>query len=405
MAVTREGATGGLELPGGGGPALPIDRETTYLRALERVRSDFLAQGGFDGPPVSPRHRFESFVSGTASNVALQSCMAVCDHPGTLYNPLFIHGKPGVGKTHLLDSIYHALAARHPHLLVLRTSGESFGDELLAALANRWFERFRLKYRHVDVLLFDALSLKRGQEEFQVILEHLVGQGRQVVITSQVPVQQLEGASESLRSRLSGGLVVEMELPDLEVRKAIILQAAVRHDLDLPRDVAFAMARRLQADVRSLEGAVRRLVAWHGVVPRPWEKMGLDVLCRDMPLQATCAEITQEDVIEGVSAHFGLDTALLRQEKGRRPPEVTRARKIAMFLCRTLTDQSQEKVAQAFHATAGQVRYAVSGIQGQEGDPVLACDLEKIRGALQAKGTGEPPPTRGQRKGTSRSPR
>ena len=307
MVVTREEATRQRELPGGSVPAEPSDRESRYLLAVERARDEFLAQGGFEAPLVSPDHRFDTFVPGTTGNVALQACLAVCDHPGSLYNPLFIHGKPGVGKTHLLDSIYHSLSASRPRLLVLRTSGEGFGDELLAALAHRWFERFRLKYRHADALLLDSINLKRGQEEFQALLDHLVGQGRQVVITSPVPVHQLEGASEALRSRLSSGLVVEVDLPDLGMRRTLIARAAARHGLDLPRDVAFSMARRLPTDARSLEGAVQRLVAWHAVHPRPWEKMGLDILCHDLPLEELGTEITLDEIIEKVSAHFGLE--------------------------------------------------------------------------------------------------
>ena len=357
----------------------PVGREERYLEALERARNEFLAQGGFEGPPTPAHHCFETFVPGTSVNQALQACRAVCDHPGALYNPLFIYG---TGKTHLLDAIRRTLATQHPGLLVLRTSGEMFGDELLTALGNRWFERFRLKYRHVDVLLLDAFPLKRGQEEFQVILDHLLGQGRQVVITSSVPVRELDGISEGLRSLLGGGLTVEMTLPSLEMRKTLVPALARRHELDLPRDVAFALARRLQTDVRGLEGAVLRICAWHRVQPRPWESIALDVLCSDAPVQATASRLTQEDILDGVSEHFGLDAGLLRQEQRRRTPDVTRARRIAMYLCRTMTGDSQEKVARTFDATAAQVRYAVGSVQGQEGDPVLARDLERIRALL-----------------------
>ena len=307
-------------------------------------------------PPVpeeSPFHQrltFETFVVGSGNHLAQAASLAVAQRPAKAYNPLFLYGGVGLGKTHLLHSIGHYVHDTRPNLRVVYVSSEKFLNDLVNAIQSHEVVEFRNTYRTYDILMIDDIQFiagkERTQEEFFHTFNDLYDSLRQIVLTSDRSPREMATLEDRLRSRFEWGMIADLQPPDLETRIAILKKKAVLLDVDLPDDVSYLIANHIKADVRKLEGALNRLVLQGSLLGRRTitEEMAHTVL-RDM-LDRGEPSITVERIQEVVSAHFKVPLHLLTSSK--RSKEVAMARQVAMYLSRELTKNSLPDIGKQF---------------------------------------------------------
>jgi chromosomal replication initiator protein len=305
------------------------------------------------GPVGNPKLTFDHFVIGDSNRLAHAAALTVAEMPAQAYNPLFICGPPGVGKTHLLSAIANLITAHDPTLSVRATTGEAFTNEFLGALGDRSTDQFKSRFREIDVLLVDDVQFlerkTRTEEEFFHTFNALHDAGRQVVLTSDRPPRDLQALEDRLRERFEAGLVADIKPPDLSTRLAILRKRAHHDGVVLADDTALeAIAGHVQTNVRALEGALIRVVAFSSLTGRPLTtELAREVLASLYPHPAragtprTIAEIQQATCTE-----FGLTPEeLLSSSRGAR---VSLPRQIAMYLSRELTDASLPTIGREF---------------------------------------------------------
>lgn len=383
--------------------ATPQQVEAAYLEQLVRIKGAYLQLGGFEQQSVPSHHSFEAFAAGDCNCTALDACRKACAAPGHHFNPLFIYGKCGVGKTHLLGAMAACLRSRWPQSQVVLMSADALTDELVNAIADQSARRFREKYRNLDALLIDSVQLwnNRGrvQEEILKIVDHLVASRKQVVFASTCPAKDLGGVMPGLASRYSSSLQVEVEEPSLEGRRAILKTMSHRLGLELPRDVEFILAQRVHSDARALEGAIRKLLA-HQSVDTPYTPRRVEEVLFDLVPPAPVAALSVDEVLETVTQHFGLDPADVCTSRGTQ--KIKRARQIGIYLSRNLTDACNAEIGRKFKATDNQVLYAVRTVtRNVVEDPVTKRDVETLRKRLQRPQKPAAPPSepKGRRNG------
>jgi len=333
-------------------------------------------------PQLSDRFTFENFVVGPSNQLAAAAAAAVADKPGRIYNPLFIYGRTGLGKTHLLHAIGNRILAREPNMRVVYTSAERFLNEFVVLLRKGRMEAFRRKYREeVDVLMMDDIQvLRKAQEtqnEFFYTFNDLQNAGKAIVLTSDIHPNELPNIEARLRTRFTSGLTADIYEPPFEVRVAILKRKAELEDLQLPDDVAHFVCSAISRSVRDLEGALTRLTAHAHLTGRPLTVPYAEEILRDM-LPAKQA-LSIADVQKTVAAYFGVDVAELNGEKRVRP--IARARAVAMYFCRKLiADASFPVIGNAFggkHHTT--VMSAVERIaKERDTTPAFARELEEL---------------------------
>ncbi|HDD24025.1 MAG TPA: chromosomal replication initiator protein DnaA [Chloroflexi bacterium] len=293
-------------------------------------------------PNLNPRYIFDTFVVGPGNRLAQAASLAVTETPGSAYNPLFIYGGVGLGKTHLLHAIGHRCYAQG--LNVLYTSSEKFTNDLIAAIRSHTTDGFREKYRTVDILMVDDIQFIAGkestQEEFFHTFNTLHGTGKQIVISSDRPPKAMSTLEERLCSRFEWGLITDIQPPDLETRIAILQAKAESYQVSLPNDVLYQIANRVQSNIRELEGALNRVLAMAQLTHQPLnEEMVASALHNFLPQHTPP---TPEQILEEVAYHFGLDiTALQGRSRNR---SVARPRQIAMYLIREETGESLPRI-------------------------------------------------------------
>jgi chromosomal replication initiator protein len=313
------------------------------------------ATGHLAGALINPKLTFSQFVIGDCNRLAHAAALTVAEMPAQAYNPLFICGPPGVGKTHLLGSIADLLLAHSPGLAVRVTTGESFTNEFLHALSGRRTDAFKTRFRNVDVLLVDDVQFlarkTRTEEEFFHTFNALYDSGRQVVLTSDRPPRDLQALEDRLRERFESGLVADVQPPDLATRMTILRKRAQHDDLDLTDEATLELiAERIPDNVRALEGALIRVVAYGSLTARPLTpELTREVLDGLYPTAHTpqrgqppsVAEIT-----EATCAYFGLTPDELLSAS--RVARVSWPRQIAMYLARELTGESLPAIGRQF---------------------------------------------------------
>ncbi|GAA1863682.1 chromosomal replication initiator protein DnaA [Myceligenerans crystallogenes] len=318
---------------------------------------------------LNPKYIFETFVIGSSNRFAHAAAVAVAEAPAKAYNPLFIYGDSGLGKTHLLHAIGHYVHNLYPHIRVRYVNSEEFTNDFINSIGEGKSGSFQRRYRDVDVLLIDDIQFLQGKEqtmeEFFHTFNALHNANKQVVITSDVPPKQLSGFEDRLRSRFEWGLITDVQPPDLETRIAILRKKAASEHLDVNDAVLSYIASRISTNIRELEGALIRVTAFANLNRQAVDIALTEIVLKDLITDDDdTAEITPAVVIAQTAAYFGLPIEDLCGTSRSRV--LVTARQIAMYLCRELTELSLPKIGQQFggrdHTT---VMHANKKIAGQ----------------------------------------
>jgi len=339
--------------------------------------------------PLNPRYTFETFVVGNSNRFAHAASLAVAETPAKAYNPLFIYGGVGLGKTHLMHAIGHYVCSQNPYTRVAYVSTETFTNEFINALRDNSTLDFQNRYRHVDVLLIDDIQFlagkERTQEEFYHTFNAIHEANKQIVISSDRPPKEIPTLEDRLRSRFEWGLICDIQAPDLETRIAILRKKARIESLDVPDEVMGYIASNIETNIRELEGALTRVVAYSGMMRSPVTyDLALyalkDILPPNRPKQVTIDTIKQV-----VAEHFNI--RLQDFEVRNRTRTVAFPRQIAMYLSRELTDSSLPKIGEEFggrdHTT---VIHACDKIgEDMKRDPAFASTIEQLIGRIRAE--------------------
>ena len=314
--------------------------------------------------PLNPNYTFDRFVVGPCNRLAHASALAIGENPGHAYNPLFVHGNVGLGKTHLLQAICHTVLRRDPNARVLYMSCENFTNSYIQAIQAHQIDSFREYHRGADVLVIDDIQFlankEKTQDEFFHTFNALFDGQRQIVLSSDRPPVEIPTIEERLVSRFKWGLVAEVEAPCIDTRKAIVSNKAAGRGVDLPEEVAQFLAERVTSNIRELEGAVIKVVGFSAITDQPITLALAERCLRGMPMRR--AQVTSEEVMALITGEFAI---MARELIGKsRTQAVSMPRQIAMFLLREHTESSLEDIGKIFgnrdHTT---VIYAVNKVR------------------------------------------
>ena len=336
---------------------LPEEKETQKRRTAKTTCNV--------GGALNPRHTFDNFVVGPSNTFAHAAALAVVEAPGRAYNPLFIHGGTGLGKTHLIQAMGQALLKRGKGT-VCYTSCEAFTNEFIQAVQQHELAGFRKKYRHIDLLLIDDIHFLAGkegtQEEFYHTFNSLYENQKQIVMTSDRPVSEIGNLQKRLVSRFEWGLVTEMEMADLETRVAILRRKREQMGIQLPDDSVFFIAEHVRSNIRKLEGSLLRAASYASLTRKPLTTEALEYLLRDTIEQENQTALTIEGIQRMVAEYY--DIRLGDMTSKQRPNNIAFPRQVAMYLCREMTEQSLPAIGNAFgrnHATVLHAHRSVGG--------------------------------------------
>jgi chromosomal replication initiator protein len=300
--------------------------------------------------PLNPRYTFDTFVIGNSNRFAHAAALAVAEAPSRAYNPLFIYGGVGLGKTHLLHAIGQHILGRNGSLRVTYITTEKFTNELIDALKLNETLKFREKYRNVDVLLIDDIQFlagkERTQEEFFHTFNTLYEASRQIVISSDRPPKEIPTLEERLRSRFEWGLITDIHPPDLETRVAILRKKAQMENINIPDETLLYMADKIQSNIRELEGALVRTVAFAALTNSPLTPETAATILKDVFKITRPRTVTVDVIQEAVARYYNIKPDDLKTKKRTRA--VVYPRQIAMYLTRELTDLSLPKIGEYF---------------------------------------------------------
>ncbi|MCU7904769.1 MAG: chromosomal replication initiator protein DnaA [Candidatus Thiodiazotropha sp. (ex Epidulcina cf. delphinae)] len=336
---------------------------------------------------LSPNFVFATFVEGKSNQIARAASMQIGGNPGKAYNPLFIYGGVGLGKTHLMHAVGNMMIKKNPQARVVYLHSERFVAEMVKALQHNTIEQFKRKYRSVNALLIDDIQFfagkERSQEEFFHTFNALFESQQQIILSSDRFPKEVSGLEERLKSRFGWGLTVAIEPPDLETRVAILKSKALQLNAELPNEVAFFMGKRIRSNIRELEGALRRVIANSTFTGR---EINLDFAknaLRDM-LAAHDKQITIENIQKTVAEYFQIRTSDLTSSKRSR--SIARPRQIAMTLAKELTNHSLPEIGSAFggrdHTTVIHANRKVKELR--ESDPRISEDYSKLLRTLSS---------------------
>ncbi len=332
---------------------------------------------------------FDSFVVGPSNRFAYNAALAVTDMPATAYNPLFIYGPSGLGKTHLLYAIANRIREKHPEFHIVYISSEQFTNELIVALREKTNLEFRQKYRNADLLLMDDVQFIGGkqstEEEFFHTFNELFEAHKQIVLTSDRPPMEISTLAERLRTRFEGGLICDIIPPDYETRMAIIQNKAGSLGLELPQEICNYIAENITNNVRSLEGTVNIIRAYHELNGMPLDLPNVSRAIKDMYSDASHNLPTASLIISEVSRYFNVEEALLR---GRlKSNNIVMPRQIAMYLIRELTHQSYKTIGREFGRDHTTVISALQKVESliAKGDKQILDQLRDITSNINGK--------------------
>lgn len=310
-------------------------------------------------------YTFETFIVGNSNKLAYAAAQAVAVKPAGLYNPLFIYGNSGLGKTHLLSAICHEIKQNNPNINIIYTKGEEFTNDLINFIATKNTAEFHNKYRNCDVLLVDDIQFIAGkiqtQEEFFHTFDSLYQAGKQIVLVSDRPPKEIQTLSDRLRSRFESGLLTDIQPPDFETRVAILKRKAQLLDLDISNDVIEYIAEKLKTNIRQLEGTIKKVKAYSGIGHTPSMVLAQNAI-RDILNDNQPIPVTVEKIILEVSRTFNVTTDDIRSTK--RSSNISKARQIAIYVVREITSMPMESIGEEFggrdHST---VLYALNQVE------------------------------------------
>ena len=310
---------------------------------------------------------FENFIKGPSNQFAFAAAQAVAANPSGAYNPLFIYGPSGLGKTHLLNAIQFEIKKNHPDFNIVYVDCEMFTNETISAIKTATMEQFRQKYRKADVLLIDDIQFLAGkestQEEFFHTFNTLHNDGRQIVIASDRPAKEIKSLEERLRTRFEWGLLADVQPPEFETRVAIIARKAESLHFEIPESVCEYIANKLKSNIRQLEGTVKKLRAYHLLEGKPINVATAQAAISDIINNSQPTPVTVDKIIEEVARTYGgITPDDIRSQK--RNANISKARQVSMYIVREITQMSMVEIGETFggrdHST---VVYAVRQVE------------------------------------------
>ncbi len=319
-----------------------------------------------DGFFLNPKYTFETFVVGNSNHFAHAAAVAVAEAPAQTYNPLFLYGDSGLGKTHLIQAIANYAKQINPDSKIVYISSEKFTTELINAISTRTTEQFRSKFRNADILLIDDIQFLAGkemaQEEFFHTFNELYNANKQIVLTSDRLPREINTLEDRLRTRFEGGLMGDIKPPDYETRIAILQKKASQDNVEVPYDVYCYMADSIKSNIRELEGALTRIISYSKITGRKLDLQLAEEALSTVIEQKGVIRITAKSINETVSKYYNIP---IEDIKGKRKTQdISDARQVAMYLCRTLTDMSFVVIGKEYggrHYTT--VMHAVDNIE------------------------------------------
>jgi chromosomal replication initiator protein len=346
QAKVSAAAAGGIAVG-----SMTLDVVTTPTAVSSNTPTDTIGPNlSHSEPALSSRYTYDSFVVGSCNQFAHAASMAVAEAPGRTYNPLYLYGGVGLGKTHLMHACGHAIKARNHHLKLCYLSSEKFMNDLINAIRYDKTQSFREKYRSVDVLLIDDVQFMAGkertQEEFFHTFNALYDQQKQIVISSDCPPREIPTLEERLHSRFEWGLIADIEPPDLETKIAILKRKADLMNVSIPDDVAMFIAGRVKSNVRELEGSLVRLIAIASLRGEPITKTLAQDAIRNIAKEEDAGVITVQQIQKLVASTYKLGVDELLSKNNAR--HISYPRQVAMYLCKNLTKHSYPEIGRAF---------------------------------------------------------
>lgn len=355
-------------------------RKIVESRFMDKLESSFKNVIGFDiqivlvdvdkSAPVkieeaedtlTDEDTFDSFIVGASNKFAYAAANAVANDPGGKYNPLFIHGNSGLGKTHLLNAIAHQVKLTHPEANIVYTRGENFTNELVKYIGQKSTEAFHDKYRSADILLVDDVQFIAGkdstQEEFFHTFNALYQAGNQIVLTSDRPPKEIALLEDRLRNRFEWGLMADIQSPDLETRMAIIKRKAEVLNFDLPDDIVQYIAEKLKNNIRQLEGAVKKMQAFVTMQGMPVNIMTAQTAIKDIIVDNSPTPVTINKIVTEVARTYGADSADIYSKKQN--AQTTEMRQMAMYIVREMTGLSTKLIGREFNRDHSTVVYSL----------------------------------------------
>jgi len=354
-----------------------------------QVRSQYqTARSDYPALQLNPKYTFEDFVVGTCNQFAHAAAMQVAKAPGQAYNVLFLHSKVGLGKTHLMQAIGHYTRQRSPGFRVVYISAEEFVNQLISAIRDNRTESFRNHYRSVDIWLVDdiqfiaAIEGQTSEEELFHTFNALYETGKQIVIASDCPPRHLQIMNERLRSRLQQGIVADLRPPDIDTRLAILEKKAQAQGVPISRDVLTRIAQQIESNIRVLEGALLKVCAHASLYKVELQAPLVDQIIQDYATVHAETRATIDEIASHISNHFDLTVEELKSPRRTQP--INRARQVAIYLCRELTDHSLHSIGRFFggrdHSTVLHAYRKVS--EAIENDPQTLWLINNMKAAL-----------------------
>ena len=350
--------------------------ESTQASAKPKVTGSRRTSRSDDRGPapgtLNPRNTFETFVVGSNNQMAHAAALAVAQAPAQAYNPLFIYGDTGLGKTHLMHAIGHAILRNNPDARVAYLSTEKFTNDFIQALQENGMVKFRQKYRHADVMLLDDVQFLAGkeriQEEFFHTFNDLFESGKQIVLSSDRRASEIQKLEARLVSRFEWGLPADIQAPDLETRIAILRTKAASLKCGLPEPIITFIAQNITKNIRRLEGAMIKVASYSALSNKPLDLATTERLLHDMLVEQAQSILTNETIQKRVADHFQIRHSDMTSK--RRPNNIAIPRQAAMYLARTLTKHSLQEIGDAFggrdHGTVIHACKAVDNMMEQD---------------------------------------
>ena len=341
-------------------------------------------------PHLNPKYTFDTFVVGANNRFAHAASLAVAESPGTNYNPLFIYGGVGLGKTHLMHAIGHYILSQNPEARVKYMTTEAFTNEMITAIQTRTMSEFKEKYRNnVDVLMVDDIQFLAGrdatQEEFFHTFNSLRENRKQIIISSDKPPREIPRLEERLRSRFEGGLIADISRPDEETRYEILRRKAEDEPINVPPEVLHMIAERISSNIRELEGAMTRLIAYASLTGRQVDRELAETALRETFAASEKRRVSCDDVIRATADYFNIRWEDLKGP--RRSRDIAVPRQMSMFLCREMVGVSLEMIGRAFNRDHTTVMHACQKVTADlKTDPQTAQAVDDLKKKLTENG-------------------